>query len=178
VTAVATPTAAAVAELDRGRAGRDTPRVMSQENVDIVRHFFEALRRSIGAWERSRSFADAVKTGDIPPETTEVLRYLSPDMAWRPIFSSETYRGFIEVARGWDELLEASADYGLELLDATSLDADRVFVTFGPTLEGRFSHIHVNAEVFAVVSLRDRLIARWDEFTDRSEALAAAGVGT
>jgi ketosteroid isomerase-like protein len=148
---------------------------MSEDNVEIVRRFFDALARSVEAWEGG-SFADAVKTGDIPPVSAEVFGYLSPEFEWRPIFSSETYRGFTDVARGWDELIEASADYGLELLDATSLDAERVFVTFGPRLEGRSSHIHVNAEVFAVVSLRDNLIVGWDEFTDRSEALEAAGV--
>jgi len=147
---------------------------MSDENVDIVRSFFGALQRSIDAWERSRSFADAVRTGAIPQESADALRYLSPDMEWRPIFSSETYRGFAEIAKGWDELLEASAEYRLDLLDARALDADRVFVTFGPTLEGRSSHIHIDAQVFAVVSLRDKLIVSWDEFTDRAEALEAA----
>jgi hypothetical protein len=71
-------------------------------------------------------------------------------------------------------LLEASVDYSLKLLDATSLDKDRVFVTFGPALEGRSSGIRVNASVYAVVSLRDKLIVAWDEYTDRREALKAA----
>ena len=149
---------------------------MSQENVEIVQRFFDAIERSIEVWDRSRSFVDALKTGDLPPETAHVLSYLSPEMEWRPIFSSETYRGNLEIARGWDDLFEASADYGLKLLDARSLDKDRVFVTFGPVLEGRFSGIHVDAAVFAVVALRDGLIVRLDEFTDRSEALEAAGL--
>jgi ketosteroid isomerase-like protein len=149
---------------------------MSQKNVEIVRRFFDAVERSIDAWDRSRSFTDAVKTGDLPPETADVLSYLSPEIEWRPIFSGETYRGLVELARGWDELFEASADYGLKLLDAESLEGDRVFVTFGPALEGRFSGIHVSASVFGVVALRNGLIVRMDEFTDRSEALEAAGL--
>jgi ketosteroid isomerase-like protein len=149
---------------------------MSQENVEIVRRFFEAAGRSIEGWDRSRSFAEAVRTGDVPPATADALRYLSPQMEWRPIFSSETYRGLVEIARGWDDLLEASADYSVKLLDATSLDQDRVFITFGPAFEGRSSGIHVQASVYGVVSLRDRLIVAIDEFTDRREALEAAGL--
>jgi ketosteroid isomerase-like protein len=149
---------------------------MPQENVEIVRRFFDALERSIDAWERSRSFADAIRTGDVPPATADVLRYVSREMEWRSVFSSETYRGYLEIARGWDELLEISADYRLELLEATSLSGDRVLVTFGPMLEGRYSGIQVNAAVFAVVSLRDRLIVGLHEFTDRREALEAAGL--
>jgi ketosteroid isomerase-like protein len=149
---------------------------MSLENVEIVRRFFDAAERSLKALDRSRSLAEAVRAGDIPPEAADVLRYLSPDIEWRPVFSSETYRGLVEMARGWDELLEASVDYSLKLLDATILDKDRVFVTFGPALEGRSSGIRVNASVYAVVSLRNGLIVAWEEFTDRQEALEAAGL--
>ena len=149
---------------------------MSQENVEIVRRFFDAAERSLKALDRSRSVAESFRAGDVPPESADLLRYLSPEIEWRPVFSSETYRGLVEMARGWDELLEASVDYSLKLLDATSLDQDRVFVTFGPALEGRSSGIRVNASVYAVVLLRDRLIVTWDEFTDRQEALEAAGL--
>lgn len=149
---------------------------MSHENVEVVRRFFDAAERSLKALDRSRSVAEAVRAGDVPPETADVLRYLSPEIEWRPVFSNETYRGLVEMARGWDELLEASVDYSLKLLDATGLDKDRVFVTFGPALEGRSSGIRVNASVYAVVSLRDRLIVAWDEYTDRREALKAAGL--
>ena len=149
---------------------------MSRQNSEIVRRFFDVLERSLVAWDRSRSLVDAIRADDLPPESQAVLAYLSPEMEWHPIFSSETYRGFVEIARGWDELLEASVNYDLELLDATDLEDGRVFALFGPTLEGRFSGIHVNAAVFAVIALEDGLIVRMDEYTDRREALEAAGL--
>jgi ketosteroid isomerase-like protein len=153
---------------------------MSGGNVEIVRSFFEAMQRSLDAWEREKrppgSLVESIRSGDVPPETNAVFSYLSPEMEWNPIFSSETYRGQLEMARGWDELLEAALDYRLELLDATELGNDRVFVVFGPTFGGRSSGIHVNAAVFAVVTVRDGLIVRLEEFTDRSEALVAAGL--
>ena len=149
---------------------------MSQDNVQKVRRFFEATERSLEQWPRpSRSLEDAVRAGDLPPATREALAYLSPEFEWSPIFSGETYRGFIELARGWDELIEATESYALELIDADDLGGDRVFVVFGPTLEGRSSGINVDAAVFAVVTLRDGLIVRMEEYTDRRAALEAAG---
>jgi ketosteroid isomerase-like protein len=149
----------------------------SPQNVDIVRRFFDALERSLEAWDGSRSLADAVRSGILPPESRTVFEYLSPDLEWHPIFSSETYRGFVEIARGWDDLLEAAVDYHLELLDATDLGNDRVLARFAPSLEGRSSGIHVDAAVFSVVTLENRLIMRVDEYTDRQEAFRAAGLG-
>jgi ketosteroid isomerase-like protein len=147
---------------------------MSKENVEIVRQFFDAVERSLDAWQRSSgSLVDAVRAGDVPPETEEVLGQLSPEMEWNPVFSSETYRGPLEIARGWDELLEATLDYHLELMEILDLESDRVFVGFGPRLEGRSSGIQVDAAVFAIVSIRGGLIVRMDEYTNRREALKA-----
>ena len=147
------------------------------EQAEFVRRFFDALERSLRAWgvSQDRSFVDAIKERDLPPETLEMLAYVSPELEWSPIFSSETYRGLFEVARGWDELLEASVDYHLTLHEAFDLDAERVFVTFGPTMEGRSSGIRVEAAVFAIVTIREGLIARIEEYTNRRVALEAAG---
>jgi ketosteroid isomerase-like protein len=149
---------------------------MSQENVEIVRRFFGAAERSLRAWgpRRDRSLVDAIEKGDVPPETREVLGYLSPEMEWNPVFSTETYRGPLDVARGWEDLLEATVDYHLVLHEAFDIDGARVFVSFGPTLEGRSSGIKVDAAVFGIVTIRNGLITQMDEYTDRREALVAA----
>jgi ketosteroid isomerase-like protein len=149
---------------------------VSQENVEIVRRFFDALERSLNAWDRSRSLAEAVRRDDLPQESREAFRYLSPEAEWNPIFSSETYRGYVEMAKAWDELLEAAGEYHVKLLDTMDLVDDRVFVVFGPALEGRSTGIHVDAAVFGVVTLRNGLIVRSDEYTNRAEALEAAGL--
>jgi ketosteroid isomerase-like protein len=145
-------------------------------NADIVRRFFGALERSIEAWDRSRSVADGIREDDVPQETRDVLAYFSPEADWNPIFSSETYHGYVEMGKGFDELLEAVGDYHLELFDAIDLEDDRVFATFGPSFEGRSSGIHIDAAVFAVVTLRNGLIVRLDEYINRAEALDAAGL--
>jgi hypothetical protein len=46
---------------------------MSQENVEIVRRFFDALERSLDAWERSRPLADAIRDDDVPQESRDTL---------------------------------------------------------------------------------------------------------
>jgi ketosteroid isomerase-like protein len=147
---------------------------MSQENVEVVQRFYKAVERGLEIWDTSRfSLVDAMEAGDIPAETQEALGYLTPDAEWIPIFASETYRGQVEIARGFDELLEAAENYRLKLLEVTDLEDDRVLAAFGPSLEGRSSGIHVGAAVFAVVTLRDGLITRMDEYSDRREALEA-----
>jgi ketosteroid isomerase-like protein len=151
---------------------------VSQENVEIVRTFFAAVDRALQTWRPGDSVLDAMQGGggDVPPEASAALGYLSPEVEWNPVFSGETYRGRLGLAKGWDDLLEAAGNYSIRLLEATTLDDDRVLAVFGPSLEGRGSGIHVDAAVFAVVTLQDRLIARVDEFTERREALEAAGL--
>jgi ketosteroid isomerase-like protein len=143
--------------------------------VEVVQSFFEAVERLLDGWETSRSLEDAMKAGDLSPEAREALDHMSPEAEWSPVFSGETYRGPLEMGRGWDELLEAAEDYALTLMEVTDLGNDRVLAVFGPSLEGRSSGIHVTAAVFALVRLQDGLITRLDEYTDRADALEAAG---
>ena len=149
---------------------------MSQENVEVVRTFYEAVDRALQTWRSGDSALDAMQAGDISPEAREALGYLSPEVEWNPAFSGETFHGRLALARGWDDLLEAAGNYRIKLLEATALDDDRVLAVFGPTLEGRSSGIHVDAAVFGVVTLQEGLITRLDEYTDRREALEAVGL--
>jgi ketosteroid isomerase-like protein len=149
---------------------------MSQENVELVQRFFSAVERLLQTWRPEGSLLDAMKRGDVPPEAREALGYMNPDVEWNPAFSSETYHGPLEIAKGWDELLDAAENYSLKLLEVTDLENDRVLAVFGPSLEGRTSGIHVDAAIFAVVTLRDGLIVRLDEHLDRRDALEAAGL--
>jgi ketosteroid isomerase-like protein len=149
---------------------------MSERNVDVVQRFFAAVERLLETWETSGSLVDAMKAGDIPSEAREALACMSPQAEWKPAFAGESYRGQLEMGRGLDEWLEAAGNYSLKLLEVTDLENDRVLAMFGPTFEGRSSGIHVNTAVFAVITLENGLIARLDEYSDRHEALEAAGL--
>jgi hypothetical protein len=104
---------------------------MSRENVEVVHRFYRAVERGLEIWDTSRfSLVDAMEAGDIPAETQEALGYLTPDAEWIPIFASETYRGQSQIARGFDELLEAVENYRLKLLEVNDLEGDRVLAAF------------------------------------------------
>jgi len=72
---------------------------MSQQNVEVVQRFFNAVERLLNTWQPQGSLLDAMKRGDLPPEARETLSYMNPDVEWSPAFSSETYRGPLEIAR-------------------------------------------------------------------------------
>jgi ketosteroid isomerase-like protein len=149
---------------------------MSRKNVELVQRFFDAVERLLQVSETSRSLLDAMNAGDMPPEASEALGYMTPEVAWNPLFSGEIYRGHLDVARGLDELREAAADYNSKLLETTDLDADRVLAVFALSLEGRGSGINIDAKVFAVVRFHDGLITRIDEHANRGEALQVVGL--
>jgi ketosteroid isomerase-like protein len=149
---------------------------MSQENVEVVRRFFEAVEGLLETWEPSRSLMAAMKAGDLPTEAAEALGCMHPEAEWNPVFSGETYRGQLELGRAMDELLQAAENYSMKLLDIIDLKSDRVIAVYGLGLQGKASGIDVSATMFAVVSFQDRLIARMDEYADRREAFEAAGL--
>ena len=149
---------------------------MSQENVEVVRRFFEATERLLEGWDTSRSVVETMKADDLPPEAREALGYMTAEAEWNPVFSGETYHGQLELGKAMEELLQAAGTYSVELRELTDLGNDRVFVVYGIDLRGRTSGIEVGVRLFSVVTLKDGLIARMDEYTDRREALEAAGL--
>jgi ketosteroid isomerase-like protein len=149
---------------------------MSQENVEVVRRFFVAVERLLETWELSRSLVDAIESGDPPPEAMDAFGCLGPEVAWSPVFSGETYRGQLQLASAMDELLQAAKDYAMKLREIIDLDNDRALAVYDLSLEGKSSGVGVSATMFAVVELQDGLIARMDEYADRREAFAAAGL--
>jgi ketosteroid isomerase-like protein len=149
---------------------------MSQENVEVVRRFFEAMERLLEAWDPSRSVLEAMKADETPAEVREALGSMKPEAEWNPVFSGETYRGQLELGRAMDELLQAAENYSMKLLDIIDLENDRVLALYGLNLEGKTSGVDVSAAMFAIVTVQDGLIARLDEYTDRREALEALGL--
>jgi ketosteroid isomerase-like protein len=155
---------------------------MSQENVEIVRRFYEALERSFDAyWRNPRSLAAALETDDLDPEFREMLSYEHPEVEWRP-FAGETYdahdthRGHLGILRAWDEWLPMAEDYRVTLEEATDLGADRVLAVAVLALKGKGSRIQVETRSFTIYALRDGLIIGVNEYRDRAEALEAGSL--
>ena len=68
---------------------------MSQENVEIVRRYFEAVERVFAAyWQGPRSLADSLRAGEVRPELADAMRYLHPNIEWKSALIGITTRGY------------------------------------------------------------------------------------
>jgi ketosteroid isomerase-like protein len=151
---------------------------MSQENVDTARRFSEAFERSSRAyWKNPRSLVSALQADELDPEGTELLSYMHPEVEWKTAFSleGETHRGHLEFLEVCDELLGATEDYSVTVREVTDLGGDRVLVVSDLAFKGRGSGIEVGGVSFALITLREGLITRIDEYSNRPDALEAAG---
>jgi ketosteroid isomerase-like protein len=128
---------------------------MSQENVEVVRRAvaFEFYGRG---------------------DRTEAEAIFDPDFVMNPLEEGPAYgldaiRDNIEHWKdAWDEL-EVTPE---EFIDAGS----RVLVTIHHRGRGRGSGIEVDARFYEVYTVSDGKVVRVDEYAERSEALAAAGL--
>jgi ketosteroid isomerase-like protein len=122
---------------------------MSQENVEIVRTFLRL-------------------------DVEEALAYADPAIVWNPTEELPT-EGHDAVRSSLEYWKREWQDYELtteELVD----NGDRVVATVRLQGRGRGSGVEIDARFYDVFTLRDGKIVRMDQFTERSEALGAAGL--
>ena len=120
---------------------------MSQENVEIVRRFLSV-------------------------DVDAALPYADPGIVWNPIEELPT-QGHDAVRSSLAHWKAEWDDY--EVMPEEFVDAgDRVVVTVRLRGRGRGSGVEIDARFYDLYTLRDGLIVRMDQFTERSEALAAA----
>jgi ketosteroid isomerase-like protein len=126
---------------------------MSQENVEIVTRLAEAYLR-----------------GDLD----EALSALAPDIEYKRA-EEAMVRGRDAVRAGWEQW---EADWeDLETIPEDPTDAgDHVVLPVLFRGRGRGSGIEIEDRFYEVFELRDGKVVRWDEFSERSEALEAAGL--
>jgi ketosteroid isomerase-like protein len=134
---------------------------MSRENVEVVRRMFNAFRNA-----------------DWPAALEPVHLDIEMDTTRLPLAGlSRTYRGLAEVTGFWREWLDAWG--GQEFEDPEFIDAgDRVVMwTGGHQLRGRSSGIKLKAPPYGwVATVRNGQLVRATVYTDRTEALEAAGL--
>ena len=150
---------------------------MSQENVELVRRYIEAVDRGLRAyWRDPRSAEESLNAGELGPEGVELASLVHPNVEWKTALTGVTYRGYVGLSRGFDQLVDAAQDYRVTLKQAEDLGEDRVLAVVEASMKGKSSDIDVNATIFSVVTVRDGLITRMDEFLERRDALDAAGL--
>jgi ketosteroid isomerase-like protein len=147
---------------------------MSQENVELVRRFFEAWERSMKAyWKKPRSIVEAVKADDLDHETQEMWKLLHPDVVWNTD-GFGTFRGQLELAGAWDDMLEVVDDYTVSIRGLIDCERDRVLAIVDRTGTATGSGIRATFPLFVVLTVRGGLVTQLDEYPSRSQALEAA----
>jgi ketosteroid isomerase-like protein len=147
---------------------------MSQENVEVVRRYFEAAGRAFAAyWHSPRSVADTLRAGELEPEMADPWRYLHPNIEWKSALIGITARGYEALADGVDQLLDAAQDYRVNAPEVTDLGDSQVLAVLRLAMKGKASDIDVNVTIFNIVTVEDGLIIRMDEYLERAEAIKA-----
>jgi len=133
---------------------------MSQENVEIVRGFLEAL------WDR-RDFEAA-------------LQFADPDLVLDWSESRAPYAGVVrgyEAATHWfTEVAETFSGYGVERRDFTDCGSSLVVVEQSISGQGRDSGIEVRATGATIWRVRDGKVVSGKLFQSKTEALEAVGL--
>jgi ketosteroid isomerase-like protein len=123
---------------------------MSQETVEIVRRFLIA-------------------------DVDEAMAFADPDIVWNPIEELPT-QGHDAVRASLARWKAEWNDY--ELIPEEFVDkGDRVLATVRLRGRGRGSGVEIDARFYDLYTLRDGMIVRMDQFTERSQALEAAELG-
>jgi uncharacterized protein (TIGR02246 family) len=106
------------------------------------------------------------------------LSLFSPDVVFCPVSGSpdnQERRGLGEVRRYHEEFLEAWADDFVATFDTVRLYGEAVVARNLFTGHARTSGVEISGRTFEVFVIQDGLITRWEAFTDRADALTAAG---
>jgi ketosteroid isomerase-like protein len=128
---------------------------MSQENVELVRRWFESLGRS--------ELPLHLATEDVEIDNIEGFPVQGP------------YSGHSGMQSWWDDLAEAFETFRIELVDCTPLDEERVLSENRASGRFRGTGIPLDFPWASVITLHDGKVARAVGYFSRSQALEAEG---
>ena len=142
---------------------------MSQENVEIVRRYFQLIDRMLGEY-----WVDPVPLSDYP-ETEEAFKAVHSNAEWKPPHM-EAFRGKDAWLAAVTDWLDAADHWRILVEDVSDLNGDQVLVESRNAIRGKGSGLEVDQAICTVVTLREGKIAAIRDFTDRHTALEAAGL--
>jgi ketosteroid isomerase-like protein len=140
-------------------------------NVDIVRSYYAALDSVL---ERYWAAPDT-RISDAP-FTEDVLVLLHPDFEWDAMHREEPYRGREGALQGAEDWLEPAEEWRVEVEELTDAGEDRVLAVLRVYIRGRGSGVPIDQRIFAIARVADGKIRGIADFTERRDALAAAGL--
>lgn len=136
----------------------DTVRVMSEENLEIVRSGFSAIAR--GDFE---SFFSVLDDG---------VEWVNPPYAVEP----GTRRGTSEFREALDQMQASFGGIRLEIDEVIETGETAVVVTGRWKGEGTSSGVRLETPFSSALTLRNGKVVRYAWFREKAEALEAAGV--
>jgi ketosteroid isomerase-like protein len=143
---------------------------MTEENVHVVRRYFELIDRLLKDYW----------TNPVPlteyPLLDEAFRDVDADAQWKPPNLSETIEGRDAWLSFVSDLLDATDDWRINIKDVSSLGDDHVLVASRNAIRGKGSGIEIDQAIWTVVAVKAGKIATIRDFTERADALEAAGV--
>ena len=114
----------------------------------------------------------------------ELLRYIHPDLEWRPAQGpggpeGSVYRGRAEY-ESWlrDEVVPVWESFQAEDLEIRELDDGRVLILGQIHGKGRASGVEVTAPFGQIADVSDGMVIRLTGYMDHASASAAAGLGS
>jgi len=145
---------------------------MSQENVEIVRGYWEVIGRVLDEYWANPD----VPLSESPVVDQGAFDLVDPDAEWTPAGQLRTAHGREQWLRAIDEGLEAVDYWRPEVEKVIDAGEDKVVAVVRVSIRGKGSGVSVSQQIFTVVAVREGKIARITEYTDRAEALEAAGL--
>ena len=133
---------------------------MSQENVEIVRRWYEV----------------ATSKADLLATMSRTMAFCHPDVEWSAPEDGTTYRGREGVRQRLEEWLNSFDDYRYEIDRIIDCGDDEVLVKASEVGRGAASGAEVRQTNYELLTIRDGLIVRIREYYDEGKALEAAGL--
>jgi ketosteroid isomerase-like protein len=135
---------------------------MSQENVEIARRACEA------AWRRPKPDFATLNALAHPEHEMFTVQSLVEGGGYRGA------QGFREWLASWNEMF--GEDWAGSVEQARAVDAEQVLVTGWMRARGQRGGVPVEQEFWILMRLRDGKVTRSAVYTDRNQALEAAGL--
>jgi ketosteroid isomerase-like protein len=143
------------------------------ENVELVRRYYTALddvlARYWAAPDTALSEFHLVE---------EALVFLHPEVEWDAMHREEPYRGAQEALSGAEDWVEAGEEWRVQVEELTDADRDQVLAVLRVSIRGRESGIPIDQRIFTVLRISDGKISRIADYTERRDALEAAGLSS
>jgi hypothetical protein len=140
---------------------------MSQENVEIVRDYLDAVT--------------AVMRGELTGEAVAEHELFDPqfELHWhdqRTFPDQPQHLRRAEVIRWSEDVRETMDEFALEPLEFIEAPGDRVLILIRQSGRGRESSVPIVTHFFALYTIRDGKVRKGEIFRHRAEALEAAGL--